>query len=89
MKEKVLEVIQRYTMIEKGDRFSVGVSGGQDSVALLHFLNDLRREYELEIGIIHVNHLLRGSDSEKDDYYVRQLANRYKMRIHLQNGSKE
>jgi len=79
MKDKVLEVIQQYGMIEKGDRIYIAVSGGQDSVSLLHFLNSIKKEFQLDLGIIHVNHLLRGNDSDKDDFYVKQLAQRYKL----------
>lgn len=52
----------------------VGVSGGIDSTTLLFVLNACARELTFEIGLAHVNHMLRGDESERDEAFVRRLG---------------
>lgn len=63
-------------MLCKGDRVLAGVSGGPDSIALLHILVQLASKWEITIGIAHLNHCLRGVDSERDADFVADLAAR-------------
>lgn len=65
------------TYIQKGDSVVVGVSGGPDSTALLHILNNLKNEYKLKIFVAHFNHKLRGKASEADAIFVKKLADSY------------
>ncbi|MCX6766674.1 MAG: tRNA lysidine(34) synthetase TilS [Candidatus Moranbacteria bacterium] len=60
-----------------GGKIVVGVSGGPDSVCLLHVLHELQKKYDLELIIAHVNYGLRGKDSEKDEQLVKKLADKY------------
>ncbi len=60
-------------MISAGDRVVVALSGGSDSVGLLHLLLNLR-EFDLKIIAAHYNHKLRGSESERDAIFVEQLS---------------
>lgn len=76
--EKFKGTIDRYNLIEKGDRILVGVSGGPDSVALLYLLNGLRKKYNLHLHIAHLDHMLR-PDSSKDREFVESLAGRLKI----------
>ena len=76
MIDKVIETIQKYELFHKGDRVVAGVSGGADSVALLHFLAEELPEYKLDITVCHLNHLLRGEESERDEAFVRALCER-------------
>lgn len=62
---------------EKGARIVVGVSGGADSVCLLHMLKTLAKKYEFSLHIAHVNYSLRGKDSERDEEFVQKLAHSY------------
>ena len=55
-----------------GSRLVVAVSGGQDSLALLYALHDLAAEFGFELHGAHVNHSLRGADSEADAAFVGQ-----------------
>ena len=57
--------------------FLVAVSGGADSVALLDLLVRQTTRYKLRLGVAHVNYRLRGSDSEEDALFVRDLAASY------------
>ena len=60
-----------------GDRVAIAVSGGPDSVALTWILHTLAADSGPEIaGVIHVNHLLRGAESDTDEASCRALANR-------------
>ncbi|MCK4400968.1 tRNA lysidine(34) synthetase TilS [bacterium] len=82
-KQKLLKTIQDYRMISKGDRLLVGVSGGPDSVALLYLLMELRDIYNLQLYIVHLNHMLRGSESDEDAGYVRRLAKKMKLPVFI------
>ncbi len=61
--EKARRAIDRYRLLEKGDRVIVGVSAGVDSMVLLHLLNALRQDYSLSLIIAHLNHGLRPVES--------------------------
>jgi len=71
---KAEQTILRRNMFSKGDHVLAGVSGGPDSVALLHILVQLAPEWELAIGIAHLNHCLRGAESDRDADFVADLA---------------
>lgn len=74
IKKKVLETIEEYRMFSPGDLVLVAVSGGADSTALLHLLQACREELQIELQVIHLNHLLRRGDAEMDARYVEGLA---------------
>lgn len=82
-KQKVLRTIQNYRMISKGDSLLVGVSGGPDSVALLYLLMGLRDNYNLQLYVVHLNHMLRGNESDKDAGYVRRLSKKLKLPVFI------
>ena len=71
---QVKNTIEKYGMLAKGDKVLVGVSGGPDSVALLHILKALREEYSLELFVVHVNHMFRGEEARKEAQFVGDLA---------------
>lgn len=74
MIEKVAEFAAKWKMLCENDKVVVGVSGGADSVCLLFVLLELQKEIGFEIIVVHVNHLLRGEDAERDERYVRELC---------------
>jgi tRNA(Ile)-lysidine synthase len=71
---RVLETIGRHSMIRPGDRVGVGVSGGADSVALLHLLAELKTKLGIGIFALHFHHQLRGAEADEDERFVRELA---------------
>lgn len=73
MKSKVLETIKKYNLIEDGDKIVLAVSGGPDSISMLHILNSIKKEINFEIVVAHVNHLIRKSANE-DLEYVREFC---------------
>ncbi|MBI1977175.1 MAG: tRNA lysidine(34) synthetase TilS [Candidatus Omnitrophica bacterium] len=81
IRDQFLKTIQKFRMIEKGETVLIAVSGGADSVALLHLLAELRKPWKLHLTILHVNHKLRGKESDQDEAFVRKLARRFKIPI--------
>jgi tRNA(Ile)-lysidine synthase len=66
LSEQVKRAIDRYRLLDKGDRLVVGVSAGVDSMVLLHLLSAYRQEFDLSLIVAHVNHGLRPEESEKE-----------------------
>src|SRR5689334_12319519 len=75
--DRVVQTINRYSMLDEGDRVGVAVSGGADSVFLLHALRALVPERKITLSVLHVNHQLRGAESEGDEEFVRGLAEQF------------
>jgi tRNA(Ile)-lysidine synthase len=74
LESKVLDFIQRYSLIPRKELVVVGVSGGADSVCLLHILAKWRRGPGIKLHVAHLDHQLRGAESEADAEYVSNLA---------------
>jgi tRNA(Ile)-lysidine synthase len=74
--QQVLSFIREKRLLSGGEKLVVAVSGGPDSVCLLHVLAALRRELDIDLHVAHLNHGLRGEDSEGDAAYVVRLARR-------------
>ena len=73
---QVRRTIDRYHLLEKGDRLVVGVSGGVDSMVLLHLLNAYREAFHLSLIVAHINHGLRPEESEKEAELVQEESER-------------
>lgn len=74
MREKVINTIEKYNMIERGDRIIVGFSGGPDSVSLLHVLNSIKELYDIKLYAVHINHMIRGDEALRDEEYAKSFA---------------
>lgn len=72
--DTVLATIRRHDMLASGDRVLVAVSGGPDSVALLHILLDLRTVLPLSLTVAHLDHGLREGESKRDRVFVESLS---------------
>ena len=79
---RVKSTIERHQMLKSGDRVLVAVSGGPDSVALLFLLLELKKELNLSLLVAHVNHKLRGKESDQDQEFVRKLASDLKLKLY-------
>lgn len=77
LETKVVSFIKRHQLIEEHDRVLVGVSGGPDSLALLHFLNQNKERFGYSIYCAHVDHMFRGLESYKDMKYVESLCQQW------------
>jgi tRNA(Ile)-lysidine synthase len=82
---KAKKTIDRYQMISHKDRILVAVSGGPDSVALLLVLLELKNEFNLSLFIAHINHKLRGKESDQDQEFVRKLASDLKLEFYTRS----
>ena len=75
--ELLLQFIAEHELVRPGDRVSVAVSGGADSVALLRLLLDARSELGIVLSVAHFNHKIRGYEADEDEAFVRDLAEKY------------
>ena len=64
-------------MLHAGDTVLVALSGGADSMALLHALSRAQTELDIHVGAVHVHHGLRGAESDSDAAFVRGICARY------------
>jgi len=76
------EFIRRNTLIAQGDKVIAAVSGGIDSMVLMDLLDELRSAWHLELSIAHINHQLRGEESDGDEQFVRAHAESRGLRFH-------
>ncbi|MBA7469569.1 tRNA(Ile)-lysidine synthase [subsurface metagenome] len=76
LQQRVLDFIQENQLVSSQHCLLVAVSGGPDSVCLLHILVKLREELGIRLHVAHLNHQLRGAESEADAHYVSNLAHR-------------
>ena len=74
MTDKLLAWCQEQQLFCPGDRVTVAVSGGADSMAMLHFLWHHRSVWDLTITCAHFNHQLRGAESDRDEAFVRAVC---------------
>ena len=74
--QRVLGFIQEHHLVSNGQILLVAVSGGQDSVCLLHVLHQLQSEWGIKLHVVHLDHQLRGKESDGDARYVAGLAKR-------------
>jgi len=72
--EKAKKAIEEYKMLESSNTVVVGLSGGADSVCLLHVLYTLKDEYKLKLIASHVNHGIRGEEAENDALFSKNFA---------------
>ncbi len=74
MLERAARTITRYSMFQPDQRVGVAVSGGADSVCLLHVLRELAPRWNVRLTVLHLDHQLRGEESRQDAAFVRDLA---------------
>lgn len=70
----VTRTIDKYRLLEKGDNVLVALSGGPDSVALLHLLFQLKSHYELQLTAVYVNHGIRPRAAAKEEKFCEALC---------------
>ena len=80
--QQVWQTVEKFQMLETGDSVLLGVSGGPDSVALLHLLASRQDDYGVRLFVVHVNHQLRAEAAEEASY-VQQLAAKWGLPFRL------
>lgn len=82
--EKVFSFMEKYDMIQPGDKVILGVSGGADSVCLLFLLLEYRKKAPFEMLAVHVNHGIRGTAAEEDAAWVEALCRQQGLAFRLE-----
>jgi len=86
MLDRIAAFIARHRMLQTGQRVGVAVSGGADSVFLLHALRELAPRSNLQLSVIHIEHGIRGAASLADAEFVAQLAANFGMPFHFRQA---
>ena len=73
-----------FCLIREGDKIVIGLSGGPDSVFLTHYLNSLKKEKSLDLHLAHVNYKLRAKDSDLDEQFCREFAEKLGLRLEVE-----
>jgi len=71
---QVRQTIAKCEIFNPGDRVVVGVSGGPDSLCLLHLLHRLQEELGIALHVAHLHHAIRGEEADEDARFVKGLA---------------
>ena len=74
MLKSLEQSLRRHGLVRSGERVGVAVSGGADSVALLRAFAELAPDLGVVLFVLHLNHKLRGPESEADQRFVAELA---------------
>lgn len=82
-----LKKVQQYSfhkeILKRGDRIVVAISGGPDSTALACFLNQLKKKQNFQLKLVHVNYHQRGAESDGDEKFVFDFAEKNKMDLEI------
>ncbi len=81
----VRSAIERDCLLARGEKVIVGVSGGPDSLCLLHLLCRLAGDLTLELHATHVHHGLRGSEADADAAFVQAIAVDWGLACHVEH----
>lgn len=82
----IITAAKRHNMFSPGDKVLVAVSGGPDSIAMLHALHTCSAELGITLHAAHLNHGIRGEESNLDQAFVYNLANSLKLPITVGNA---
>lgn len=81
MTQKLLQMMQAKGYFNQHKKILVAVSGGADSMSLLHFLYNHQKDLDIQLGIAHVNHKQR-QESEHEEAYLHHWAEEHKVPFH-------
>lgn len=87
--KEVIKRIEKTGIIKKNDRIVVGCSGGPDSIFLLEVLLSIREKYNLNLALVHINHLYRGKEALRDENFVKELGEKYSIPVFVRQKSME
>ncbi len=79
--QEVIKTINKYKMIKKGETIGVACSGGADSMCLLHLLNSIKDDYDIEVVAINVDHSIR-ENSSSDTQFVKDYCAKNHIRLY-------
>jgi tRNA(Ile)-lysidine synthase len=82
---RVFNTIKHHDLIQNGDSLVVGISGGPDSVCLIHVLYTIADKLNIKLFAVHINHMLRGRESDEDEQYVRSLCEAINIKLFVES----
>lgn len=74
MKDSILKANESFGLFSSGDVVTVALSGGADSVAMLHALLGVKDELGISINAAHLNHSIRGDEADRDEAFVKNMC---------------
>lgn len=80
MQQKVSDFMKENNLVSKGDTVVIGVSGGPDSLALLHYFVQIKDMWQLNLIAAHVDHMFRGDESKQDLLFVEEVCRLYRIK---------
>ena len=86
MIKKVTAFIDENRLLNNGDAVIVALSGGMDSVTLLHILYSVKELYNLNLHAAHLNHGIRGEEADRDEAFVRELCEGMGVPLHVRRA---
>jgi tRNA(Ile)-lysidine synthase len=86
IEQRVLNFIRQNELAKPEQKILVAVSGGADSVCLLHVLNQIKNELHVNLHVAHLNHQLRGQESVGDAAFVKDLARKLDLPISIKSA---
>ncbi|MGN0630745.1 MAG: tRNA lysidine(34) synthetase TilS [Ruminococcus sp.] len=81
--EKMVQFITEENLLSHSEKICCALSGGADSVALLLAMLDVRDHFGTEVSAVHVNHCLRGAESDRDEEFCRSLCEKLGVTLHV------
>lgn len=75
--QKILKFIDDKKLIAKNDKVLIALSGGPDSVFFFHFLIKYKKKFKIELGAVHINHKLRGTEADGDEKFCKELCDEF------------
>ena len=86
MNKTFIQTIEKYKLLQNGDKVIVALSGGADSVTLLDMLNSVKEIYNLTIYASHINHGLRGEEADRDENFCKILCKIYNTELFVKKA---
>ena len=80
---EVAKTIVQEKLIGNNEKVLLGISGGIDSTTLIFVLLEIQKTISFELGLAHINHLLRGKESERDERFVKKLAGKLRLPLYI------
>ena len=81
IENKVTETIKKFNLLNPGYKVICALSGGPDSIAMTSILNSLKDELQIEVVAAHLNHMLRGKESEEDELFVKEFCKDLRIKL--------
>lgn len=82
--ERFQHFLEEHSLVSPGDSVACAVSGGPDSMVMLHLFLGLQTTWDISLAVIHVNHQLRAEESDQDESFVRAVAAEHGLPVHAE-----